>query len=141
MPGRAFVLRDEEFGEAAQAPERSRFHGSKGKVQVCGYLRLGVAAEVRQHKDLALLHGEADERAANLMGACIALGQFSAVRTGQVVQGLQRDGGVALATQVVDRSVAGDAEHPSRQAPGGVVATVVAPNLVEDPLENVFGVS
>jgi hypothetical protein len=38
MPGRALVLRDKEFGEAAQAPERSRFNGSKWKVQVCGYL-------------------------------------------------------------------------------------------------------
>ena len=38
MPGRAFVLREKEFGEAAQAPERSRFNGSKGKVQVYGYL-------------------------------------------------------------------------------------------------------
>src|SRR5215203_284735 len=38
MPGRAFVLRDKEFGEAAQAPERSRFNGSKRKVQVCGDL-------------------------------------------------------------------------------------------------------
>src|SRR5918993_5692974 len=38
MPGRAFVLRDKEFGEAAQAPERSRFHGSKRKVQVGGDL-------------------------------------------------------------------------------------------------------
>ena len=38
MPGRALVLRDKEFGEAAQAPERSRFHGSKRKVQVCGDL-------------------------------------------------------------------------------------------------------
>src|SRR5215207_2046687 len=74
------------------------------------------------------------------MGTCIALSQFSAVRTGDVGQGLQRDGGVALATQVVDRSVAGNAEHPSRQAPGGVVATVVSPNLVEDPLQDVFGV-
>src|SRR4029453_18865860 len=133
MPGRALVLREKEFGEAAQAPERSRFHGSKRKVQVCGYLRLGVAAEVRQHNDLALLHGQTDERAANFMGACIALGQFSAVLTGDVVQGVQRDGGVALATQVVDCSVAGDAQYPSRQAPGGVVATVVSPNLVEDP--------
>src|SRR5215207_6710964 len=74
------------------------------------------------------------------MGACIALGQFSAVRTGEVVQGLQRDSGVALATQVVDRSVAGDAEHPPRQAPGRVVATVVSQNLEEDPLQDVFGV-
>ena len=82
MPGRAFVLRGEEFGEAAQAPECSGFHGSKGKVQVCGDLRLGVAAEVRQHQDLALLHGQAGKGAANLMGACIALGQFSAVLTG-----------------------------------------------------------
>src|SRR4029453_13891111 len=100
MPGRALVLREKEFGEAAQAPERSRFHGSKRKVQVCGYLRLGVAAEVRQHNDLALLHGQADERAANLMGACIGLGQFSTVRTREVVQGLQRDAGGALTTQV-----------------------------------------
>jgi hypothetical protein len=38
MPGRALVLLDKEFGEAAQAPERTRFNGSKGKVQVCGYL-------------------------------------------------------------------------------------------------------
>jgi hypothetical protein len=37
-PGRTLVLRDKEFGEAAQAPERSRFHGSKGKVQVGGDL-------------------------------------------------------------------------------------------------------
>src|SRR5215211_4220100 len=74
------------------------------------------------------------------MGACIALGQFSAVLTGNVIHGLQRDGGGALAAQVVDRSVAGDAEHPSRQAPGGVVATVVSPNLVEDLLQDVFGV-
>src|SRR4029450_2167331 len=92
------------------------------------------------HTRLALPPGQADERAANFMGACIALGQFSAVRTGDVVQGLQRNGGVALATQVVDRSVAGDAEYPPRQAPGGVVATVVSPNLVEDPLQDVFGV-
>jgi hypothetical protein len=34
----SFVLREKEFGEAAQAPERSRFNGSKRKVQVCGYL-------------------------------------------------------------------------------------------------------
>jgi hypothetical protein len=33
-PGRARVLRDKKFGEAAQAPERSRFNGSKRKVQV-----------------------------------------------------------------------------------------------------------
>ena len=38
MPGRAFVLREKEFGEAAQAPERSRFHGSQRKVQVGGDL-------------------------------------------------------------------------------------------------------
>jgi hypothetical protein len=38
MPGRALVLRDKEFGEAAQAPERSGFHGSKGKVQAPGDL-------------------------------------------------------------------------------------------------------
>jgi hypothetical protein len=38
MPSRALVLREKEFGEAAQAPERSRFNGSKRKVQVCGYL-------------------------------------------------------------------------------------------------------
>jgi hypothetical protein len=38
MPGRAFVLRGKEFGEAAQAPERSRFNGSKRKVQVVGDL-------------------------------------------------------------------------------------------------------
>ena len=38
MPGRALVLRVKEFGEAAQAPECSRFHGSKGKVQVGGDL-------------------------------------------------------------------------------------------------------
>jgi hypothetical protein len=81
-----------------------------------------------------LLVRQAVERVANFMGACIALGQFSAVLTGDVVQGLQRDGGVALTTQVVDRPVAGDPEHPSRQAPGGVVATVVPPDLVEDPL-------
>jgi hypothetical protein len=74
------------------------------------------------------------------MGACVAIGQFSAVLTGEVVQDLQRNGGVALTAQVVDRSVAGDAEHPSRQAPGGVVATVVSPDLVEDPLQDVFGV-
>src|SRR5918994_3646662 len=84
MPGRAFVLWDKEFGEAAQAPERSRFNGSKRKVQVGGDLRLGVAAEVRQHQDLALLLGQAGEGAANLMGASIALGQFSAVRTSEV---------------------------------------------------------
>ena len=41
---------------------------------------------------------------------------------------------------MVDRSVAGDAEHPPGQAPGGVVATVVSPNLVEDRLQDVFGV-
>src|SRR5829696_3337809 len=140
MPGRALVLRDKELGEAAQAPERSRFHGSKGKAQVGGDLRLGVAAEVRQHQDLALLHGQADEGAAHFMGACIALGQFSAILTVDVVQGLQRNGGVALTTQVVDRSVAGDAEHPPRQAPGGVVAAVVSPNLIEDPLQDIFGV-
>src|SRR5215207_11251420 len=74
------------------------------------------------------------------MGTCIALSQFSAVLTGDVGQGLQRDGGVALTAQVVDRSVAGNAEHPPRQAPGGVVATVVSPNLVQDPLQDVFGV-
>src|SRR4029450_7051094 len=33
-----------------------------------------------------------------------------------------------------------DAEHPGGQAPGGVVATVVSPDLVEDPLQDVFGV-
>jgi hypothetical protein len=38
MPGRALVLRVKEFGEAAQAPECSRFHGSKGKVQGGGDL-------------------------------------------------------------------------------------------------------
>jgi hypothetical protein len=38
MPGRVLVLREKEFGEAAQAPERSRFNGSKGKVQVGGDL-------------------------------------------------------------------------------------------------------
>ena len=38
MTGRGFVLRDKEFGEAAQTPERSRFNGSKRKVQVCGDL-------------------------------------------------------------------------------------------------------
>jgi hypothetical protein len=37
-PSRGLVLRDKECGEAAQAPERSRFNGSKRKVQVCGYL-------------------------------------------------------------------------------------------------------
>jgi hypothetical protein len=45
---------------------------------------LGVAPEVRQHKDLALLLGQADEGAANFVGACIALGQFAAVLTGDV---------------------------------------------------------
>ena len=34
----SLVLREKEFGEAAQAPERSRFNGSKRKVQVGGYL-------------------------------------------------------------------------------------------------------
>jgi hypothetical protein len=38
MPGGGFVLQEKEFGEAAQAPERSRFNGSKRKVQVGGYL-------------------------------------------------------------------------------------------------------
>jgi hypothetical protein len=38
MPGRALVLGEKEFGEAAQAPERARFNGSKGKVQVGGDL-------------------------------------------------------------------------------------------------------
>jgi hypothetical protein len=38
MPGRALVLREKEFGEAAQASERSRLDGPKRKVQVCGYL-------------------------------------------------------------------------------------------------------
>jgi hypothetical protein len=37
-PGRALVLWEQELGEAAQAPERSRFHGSKGKAQVGGDL-------------------------------------------------------------------------------------------------------
>jgi hypothetical protein len=32
MPGRVLVLWEKELGEVAQAPERSRFHGSKGKV-------------------------------------------------------------------------------------------------------------
>jgi len=34
----ALTLREKEFGEAAQAPERSRFNGSKRKVQVGGDL-------------------------------------------------------------------------------------------------------
>ena len=38
MPGRGFVLREKEFGEAAQAPERSRLDGPKRKVQVGGDL-------------------------------------------------------------------------------------------------------
>jgi hypothetical protein len=38
MPGPALVLREKEFGETAQTPERSRFNGSKGKVQVGGDL-------------------------------------------------------------------------------------------------------
>lgn len=38
MPGRALVLREKEFGEAAQASERSRLDRPKRKVQVCGYL-------------------------------------------------------------------------------------------------------
>jgi hypothetical protein len=38
MPGRAFVLREKELGEAAQAPERSRLDGSKRKVQAPGNL-------------------------------------------------------------------------------------------------------
>ena len=38
IPGRALVLGDKELGEAAQAPERSGFHGSKRKAQVGGDL-------------------------------------------------------------------------------------------------------
>ena len=38
MPGRGLVLREKELGEAAQAPGRSRFNGSKRKVQVGGDL-------------------------------------------------------------------------------------------------------
>jgi hypothetical protein len=38
MPGRALVLREKEFGEAAQASERPRLDRPKRKVQVCGYL-------------------------------------------------------------------------------------------------------
>ncbi len=38
MPGRALELREKEFGEPAQASERSRLDGPKRKVQVCGYL-------------------------------------------------------------------------------------------------------
>ena len=38
MPGRALMLREKELGEAAQASERSRLDGPKGKVQVGGDL-------------------------------------------------------------------------------------------------------
>src|SRR4029453_6122124 len=68
MPGRALVLREKECGEGAQAQERSGLNGSKGKTQVGGDLGVGVPAEVGQHQDLALLHGQADEGAANFMG-------------------------------------------------------------------------
>jgi hypothetical protein len=37
-PGRALVLWDKEFGEAAQAPERSRFNSSKWNFQMRGDL-------------------------------------------------------------------------------------------------------
>jgi hypothetical protein len=38
MPGRGFVLREKEFGEAAQASERSRLDGPKRKFQALGDL-------------------------------------------------------------------------------------------------------
>src|SRR5215208_3085474 len=41
---------------------------------------------------------------------------------------------------MIDGPIAGDAEDPCRQAPGGVVATLMAPDLVEDPLQDIFGV-
>src|SRR5215211_4789310 len=74
------------------------------------------------------------------MSTSVALGQFAAVLTGDIVQGVQRDCDVAPTAQVIDRSFAGNAEYPCRQASGGVVATVVSPDLVEDSLEDVVGV-
>jgi hypothetical protein len=45
-----------------------------------------------------------------------------------------------LAAQMIDGPIAGDAEDPCRQASGGIVATLMAPDLVEDPLQDIFGV-
>jgi hypothetical protein len=130
----------EELGEAAQAPERPGLDGSKRNAQVRGDLRLGEATEVCQHQDFALLVGQAGECGPDLMGASVALGQVAAVLTGNIVQVVQRDCGVAPTAQMIDGSLAGDTEHPGGQASGGVVAAVVSPDLVEDQLEDVVGV-
>ena len=89
---------------------------------------------------MTLLVRQAVERGTDLMSTSVALGQFAAVLTGDIVQGVQRDCDVAPTAQVIDRSFAGNAEYPCRQASGGVVATVVSPDLVEDSLEDVVGV-
>src|SRR5918992_3033743 len=119
----------EELGEAALAPERPGLDGSEWNVQVRGDLRLGEATEVRQHQDLTLLVWEAGERVTNLMSASVALGQLAAVLTGNILQVIQRACDVAPTTQMIDRSLTRDAEHPCGQASGGVVATVMSPEI------------
>jgi hypothetical protein len=40
---------------------------------------------------------------------------------------------------MIDRPLVGDAQHPRPQTSGRVVAILVAPDLVEDTLQDVFG--
>ena len=70
----------------------------------------------------------------------VAFGHVAAILPDKTANALQRNCCAALAAQMIDRPIAGDAEDPCLQASGGVVAIVVPPDLVEDLLQDVFGV-
>src|SRR5512132_2118964 len=133
------VVRRQESAKAAEAPKRACLDRSQRNSQLSGDLGLGAVAEVGQPQYLALLVRQAAERMADLARPHVPLGQLSAVLADHAVQLVDWDRRAAPPAEVIDRPVVGDTQHPRLQTSGGVIAIPVAPDLVEDPLQNVFG--
>src|SRR5215213_4086833 len=140
MPGGwLVVIGRKELAKAAEAPKRACLDRSERNSQLGGDLGLGAVAEVSQPQYLTMLVRQAADRVADLAGPRIALGQLSAVLAGDAVQLFNRDRRAAPSANMIDRPLVGDAQHPRPQTSGGVVAILVAPDLVEDTLQDVFG--
>src|SRR4029453_19588493 len=96
------LLGRERRSQPAQPPKRRCLDGSEGKLKASGDLRLGVATEVSQREHLALLLGQAAERAAYLTAPHVAFGHVATVLPDETTQAVERNGCAALAGRMVD---------------------------------------
>src|SRR4029450_10339084 len=85
------LLRRKRRGQPAQPPKRRRLDGSEGKLKASGDLGLGVATEVGQREHLALLLGQAAERAAYLTAPHVAFGQVATILPDETEQAVERN--------------------------------------------------